>query len=66
MGLEKFKSTYPTTTETELSIKPQFGLLLNIKYFNTYLGWYPSEPQIIIVGLGFTLYGKSIVTDPGF
>lgn len=51
---EKLISTYSYRTETEFSIKPDLGLLINYKHFNTYLGWMPSEPGHINLGIGFT------------
>jgi len=56
VALEKFISTYPSRTETETSIKPDFGFLFNINYFNAYLGWQPSAPSHFNVGIGLTLH----------
>jgi len=53
---EKYKSTYKSgRTEIESSLKPDFGLLLNINHFNAYLGWQPSDPSHINIGLGITI-----------
>jgi len=51
---EKFTSTYPGGSETETSIKPDFGVLFNINHFNASLGWQPSEPHHINLGVGVT------------
>ena len=55
IGVEKFTSVYVNRTETETSPKPDFGLLFNFNYFNTYAGWQPSEPGHFNLGIGFTL-----------
>ena len=55
---EKFISTYASRTETETSLKPDFGLLLNYKRINTFFGWQPSDPPHLNVGMGFTLFKK--------
>jgi hypothetical protein len=55
LGSEKFVSTYPGRTETETSIKPDFGLLFNFNFINTYVGWQPSDPPHINLGIGVTL-----------
>jgi hypothetical protein len=55
LGREEFTSTYPNRTETETSMKPDLGLLLNIRHFNTYVGWQPSDPPHINIGVGLTL-----------
>ena len=53
---EKFRSTYRNgRTETETSLKPDFGLLFIHKYFNAYLGWQPSDPSHINIGIGMTM-----------
>ena len=52
--IEKFISEYANRTESETSIKPDFGLLLNYKYLNFLLAWQPSEPHHINLGIGFT------------
>lgn len=54
LAYEKFISTYSNRTETETSVKPDFGLLVNINKFNIHLGWQPSEPHHINAGLGLT------------
>ena len=54
LEIEKFTSTYPNRTEDERNIKPDFGLLFNINHVNAYLGWQPSEPPHINIGIGFT------------
>ena len=56
MGIarENFTSTYPNRTETETNFIPDFGLLLNINHFNTYVGWQPSDPHHINIGVGVT------------
>ena len=54
IGRESYTSTYPGRKETETSFKPDFGLLLNIHHFNTYLGWQPSDPHHINIGIGVT------------
>ena len=51
---EKYTSTYAGRTEDETSIKPDFGLLLNIKHVNVYLGWQPSDPHHLNLGIGIT------------
>ncbi len=52
---EKFTSTYPDgRTDDETNFIPDFGLLLNISHFNTYLGWMPSDPHHINIGIGVT------------
>ena len=51
---EKFISTWPGGSDTETSIKPDFGTLFNINRFNAFLGWQPSEPHHINLGLGVT------------
>ena len=52
---EKFIATYPGgNTDTETSIKPDFGVLFNINHFNASLGWQPSEPHHINLGVGVT------------
>ncbi len=51
---EKFTSTYPNRTESETSIKPDLGLLLNINHFNALFGWQPSEPHHFNIGIGIT------------
>lgn len=55
IGNEKFTSIYPNRNESENTFKPDFGLLLNIKHFNTYVGWQPSTAAHINIGVGFTL-----------
>lgn len=54
LAMEQFISTYPSRTETETSIKPDFGILLNIKKFNAYIGWQPSDPSHYNIGIGYT------------
>ena len=54
LGIEKFISTYPDRTETESSVKPDFGLLMNKRHINLYVGWQPSDPHHYNVGAGFT------------
>ena len=54
LGNEKFISVYPNRTETESSIKPDFGLLFNFNRVNAYIGWQPSEPAHFNLGIGFT------------
>ncbi|MEE4176346.1 MAG: outer membrane beta-barrel protein [Bacteroides sp.] len=56
---EKFIATYPTRTESETNLKPDFGLLINYKFINSFLGWQPSEPPHINIGLGITILNKS-------
>ena len=51
---EKYTSTYPSRTEEETSIKPDFGLMLNIEHFNADLGWQPSDPHHLNIGIGIT------------
>jgi len=55
--LEKYKSTYRHSgkVEIETSPKPDFGILLNYKHFNAYLGWQPSDPPHINIGVGMTI-----------
>jgi hypothetical protein len=53
---EVFKATYPNgRTDKETNIKPDFGLLLNLNFINAYLGWQPSDPPHINLGLGITI-----------
>ncbi|MFC1528020.1 hypothetical protein ACFL5D_04700 [Candidatus Neomarinimicrobiota bacterium] len=54
LGIEKFISTYPNRTETESSVKPDIGLLINYRFINTYIGWQPSVPHHYNIGAGFT------------
>ena len=56
---EKYISTYPNTTETETTIKPDFGFMFHIRELNTYVGWQPSDPDHINIGIGLTLFGSS-------
>ena len=57
LGSEKFISTYPNNyTDTETNLKPDIGLLLNRKHLNLYVGWQPSDPPHINIGIGFTIY----------
>lgn len=51
---EKFTSTWPGGSDTETAIKPDFGTLFNIDHLNIFLGWQPSDPHHINLGLGFT------------
>lgn len=55
LEVEKFISTYPSRTETETSLKPDFGCLFNFNHLNAFIGWQPSEPAHINFGIGFTL-----------
>ena len=55
---EKFISTYPNRTESETNIKPDLGLLINCNHINGFIGWQPSEPHHINLGLGITLFNK--------
>jgi hypothetical protein len=52
--IEKFTSTYPGRTESETSPKPDLGVMLHVGHFNTYLGWQPSDPPHINLGVGVT------------
>lgn len=54
LGIEKFISTYSNRTETESSIKPDFGLLFNINHINMFVGWQPSDPHHYNIGAGLT------------
>ena len=54
LGREEFTSTYSNRTETETSMKPDLGLLLNLGNLNLYAGWQPSDPPHINVGVGLT------------
>jgi hypothetical protein len=55
LGIEDFKSTYPDRIETESSIKPDIGFLINLNKLNAYLGWQPSDPSHYNIGIGFTI-----------
>ena len=55
LGIEKFISTYTDKSETESSVKPDIGLLINYKFINTYFGWQPSDPHHYNLGIGFTI-----------
>ena len=52
--MEKFTSIYPGRTESETSPKPDLGFLLHIGHVNTYLGWQPSDPPHVNLGVGLT------------
>lgn len=55
LAREEFKSTYTSgRTEPETQIKPDFGLLLNIKHFNVLMAWQPSDPPHFNIGIGIT------------
>ena len=61
---EKYVSTYlNNATETERSVIPDFGLMVHIKEFNTYVGWQPSSPAHISIGIGLTIFGSSKFSD---
>ena len=51
---EKFTSTFPGGSDTETSVKPDFGVLFNFSHINLSLGWQPSEPHHINLGIGLT------------
>lgn len=51
---EKFISTYPGHTESETSLKPDFGVLFNFNHINASLGLQPSEPHHFGLGVGAT------------
>lgn len=55
LAREEFTSTYPGRTESETSMKPDLGLLLNISHFNVHAGWQPSDPPHINFGVGITI-----------
>lgn len=52
--IETFTSTCPARTERETSPKPDLGLLVRIGRVDTYLGWRPSDPPPLSVGVGLT------------
>ena len=55
LAMEQFISTYPNRTETETGFKPDFGILVNARKFNAYIGWQPSDPSHYNIGIGYTL-----------
>lgn len=52
--IEKYISVYSDREDTEISPKPDFGLLINVSKFNAYAGWQPSDPSHFNLGVGFT------------
>jgi len=60
LAVENFVSTYrnSNSVDTELSLKPDFGILFNIKHFNIVLAWQPSDPHHYNVGIGYTFIPK--------
>jgi len=67
LGGENFISTYPGgREEKEFSMKPDFGVLFNIKYVNAYLGWQPSDPFHYNIGLGVSLGKYSRASEVGY
>ena len=68
IGREKFYSIYRATDriEYEINYKPDFGVLYNIKNFNAYLGWQPSDPHHFNLGIGFTLDTSIFIKNSGY
>ncbi len=64
LGPAKYISTYPTYKETEISIKPELGLLFCYRYINFYAGWQPSDAQQINIGIGLILYKNTRSAEP--
>jgi len=63
IGIERFISLYSNSTkEVETSGKPDFGVLFNYKLLNVYLGWQPSAPSHINIGIGLTIAEKAVLS----
>jgi hypothetical protein len=60
IGNEWYYSTYPDNSrEVDISIKPDFGILLCYKWLNLYTGWQPSDPSHLVIGIGLNLFSES-------
>lgn len=68
LGREKYFSYYRTTgiTQYEINYIPDFGILYNIKNFNAYLGWQPSDPHHFNLGIGFTIDSANFIKESGY
>lgn len=68
IGREYYYSVYryEDRIEIEKGFAPDFGVLYNIKNFNAYLGWQPSDPHHINFGFGITFDSADYFKGSGY
>lgn len=52
--IKRYQSHLADPDEIETSVLPDFGILFNFNSINAFIGWQPSEPHHINLGVGFT------------
>ena len=66
LAREKLISQYAFSEETETSLKPDFGIILNYKFFNLFTGFQPAGSPHLNIGIGFTLYKTSAISNSDY